>query len=64
MAIGAHWTRRPGTAWAPRLGEVFPAGIAGALGELWAEGLRIPQESFGLEQLGGGEAAIASPEAA
>ncbi len=47
-----------------RLGEVFPAGIAGALGELWDEGLRIPQESFGLEQLGGGEAAIASPDAA
>ena len=49
---------------AAHLGEVFPAGITGALGELWASGLRIPQESFGLEQLRGGEAAIASPEAA
>ena len=65
----AHGYRRPldkapRDGLAPRLGEVFPAGIAGALCELWAAGLRIPQESFGLEQLGGGEAAIASPEAA
>ncbi len=65
----AHGCRRPLDK-APRdgstgrLGEVFPAGIAGALGELWAAGLRIPQESFGLEQLSGEEAAIASPEAA
>ena len=65
----AHGCRRP-LGKAPRdglaasLGEVFPAGIAGALGELWAEGLRIPQESFGLEQLRGAEAAIADPGAA
>ena len=47
-----------------RLGEVFPAGIASALGDLWAAGLRIPQESFGLEQLRGREAVIAEPNAA
>ncbi len=65
----AHGCRRPlekapRDGLATRLGEVFPAGIADALGELWAEELRIPQESFGLEQLRGDEAAIASPEAA
>ena len=65
----AHGCRRPlGKAprdgLAARLGEAFPADIASALGELWAEGLRIPQESFGLEQLRGTEAAIASPDAA
>ena len=47
-----------------RLREVFPPDIAGALGELWAEELSIPQESFGLEQLRGEEAAIAGPDAA
>ena len=47
-----------------RLGEEFSTGIAGALGELWADGQRIPQESFGLEQLHGPEAAIARPNAA
>ena len=65
----AHGCRRPlGKAprdgLTPRLCEIFPAGIAHALGELWAEALRIPQESFGLEQLRGREAAVASPEAA
>ena len=65
----AHGCRRPlGKAprdgLPPRLCEIFPAGIARALGELWAEALRIPQESFGLEQLRGREAAVASPEAA
>ncbi len=65
----AHGCRRPLDK-APRdglatcLGEVFPARIADALGELWAEGLRIPQESFGLQQLRGEEAAIASPDVA
>lgn len=49
---------------ATRLGKVFPTGIADSLGELWAQGLRIPQESFGLEQLRGEEAAIASPDSA
>ena len=65
----AHGCRRPldkapRNGLAARLGEVFPAGIASKLGELWAAGLRIPQESFGLEQLSCGEATIASPEAA
>ena len=65
----AHGYRRPlnkapKDGLAARLREVFPAGIADGLGELWAAGLRIPQESFGLEQLSGGEATIASPEAA
>ena len=65
----AHGCRRPldkapRDGLATRLGEVFPAGIAGSLGELWAEGLRIPQESFGLDQLRGAEAATASPGAA
>ena len=65
----AHGCRRPldkapRDGLTARLGEVFSAGTAGALGELWAEGLRIPQESFGLEQLRGREAAIASPESA
>ena len=65
----AHGCRRPldkapRDGLAARLGEVFPAGIADALGELWTEGLRIPQESFGLEQIRGEEAAIASPDAA
>ena len=65
----AHGCRRPldkepKDSLTARLGEAFPAGIAGALDELWAEGLRIPQESFGLEQLLGDEAAVASPDAA
>ena len=47
-----------------RLAEVFPTGIAHALGELWSKGLRIPQESFGLEQLRGAEAAVAGPATA
>ena len=65
----AHGCRRPLDK-APKdglttlLGEVFPADIAGALVELWAEGLSIPQESFGLEQLRGEEVAIAGPGAA
>ena len=49
---------------AARLGEVFPASIVDAVCGLWAEGLRVPQESFGLEQLHGPEAAIALPETA
>ena len=65
----AHGYRRPldkapRDGLAARLGEVFPAGIAASLGELWVEGLCIPQEGFGLEQLRGAEAAIASPDAA
>ena len=49
---------------ATRLGEVLPADIADALAKLWAAGLRIPQESFGLEQLRGSEVLIAEPDAA
>ena len=65
----AHGCRRPldrapRDGLVARLGEVFPADIADALGELWAEGLNIPQESYGLEQLRGDEVAIASPGAA
>ena len=65
----AHGCRRPldkapRDGVAARLGEMLPADIAGALAELWAAGLRIPQESFGLEQLRGREAAIAGPGAA
>ena len=56
--------KAPRDGMATRLGEVFPAGIASALAKLWAEGQRIPQESFGLEQLRGEEATIASPDAA
>ena len=43
------------------LRDAFPADLANALVELWSEGQRIPQESFGLEQLRGKEAAIATP---
>ena len=65
----AHGCRRPldkapKAGLAARVRELFPADIASALGELWAAGLRIPQESFGLEQLRGEEATIASPDAA
>ena len=65
----AHGRRRPldkaaRDGVAARLCEVLPGDIAGALVELWAAGLRIPQESFGLEQLRGEEATIASPNAA
>ena len=65
----AHGRRRPldkapRDGLATRLGEAFPVSIADALCELWAEGLRIPQENFGLEQLYGPEAAVAGPDAA
>ena len=65
----AHGCRRPlnkapRAGLATRLREVFPADIACALDELWAEGQSIPQESFGLEQLRGEQVAIAGPDAA
>ena len=65
----AHGCRRrlnkvPRDGLVTRLGEVFSADIAGALGELWAEELSIPQESYGLEQLRGEKVAIAGPDAA
>ena len=47
-----------------RLAVLFPSGIAAGLSRLWAAGERVPQESFGLEQLWGQAAAVARPEAA
>ena len=63
----AHGCRRtldkaPRDSLVARLGEVFPADIAGELGELWAEELSIPQESYGLEQLSGEEVTMAGPD--
>ena len=46
------------------LGDAFPDGIATALVDLWTAGQRIPQESFGLEQLSGDDATVAAPGAA
>ena len=65
----AHGCRRPlekspGESVGARLGEVFPGRIVDALAGLWAAGHRIPQESYGLEQLHGPEASIADPDAA
>ena len=65
----AHGYRRPLDA-APRtelvrrLGEAFPADVVSALVDLWSGRERVPQESFGLQQLGGQDAAIANPDAA
>ena len=65
----AHGCRRPLDA-APkaelvqRLGETFPTDVVNALVELWSGRERVPQESFGLQQLGGSDAAVASPETA
>ena len=44
------------------LNHVFPADLAKGLAELWSEGRRIPQESFGIEQLSGVEADFAAPD--
>ncbi len=49
---------------ASRLAVLFPSGIAAELSKLWSAEKRIPQESFGLEQLCGREAAVARHEAA
>ena len=46
------------------LGDAFPIQIATALVDLWTTGQRIPQESFGLEQLSGDAATVATPDAA
>lgn len=46
------------------LGEAFPADIATALIDLWTAGQRIPQESFGVEQLSGDDATVAGLDAA
>ncbi len=64
-----HGCRRPldaapGAELVRRLGETFPTDLVSALVELWSGRERVPQESFGLQQLGGGDAAAASPEAA
>lgn len=45
------------------LGDAFPEDIARGLAELWSEGQRVPQESFGIEQLSGVEADHAAPDA-
>ena len=44
-----------------RLGEVFPADIVNALADLWSGRERVPQESFGLEQLNGSDSVAAHP---
>ena len=64
----AHGRRRPlerapENAEIDGLDDVFHAGLASALAELWSEGRRIPQESFGMEQLSGVEAEFAAPDA-
>lgn len=55
--------RRPRDGLAARLGDVFPANIARGLAKLWAAGQRIPQESFGLEQLREMGGTLATPDA-
>lgn len=54
----------PGAELGQQLGKTFPTDVVIALLELWSGRERVPQESFGLQQLGGREAAVASPEAA
>ncbi len=46
------------------LADLFPVEIATWLVDLWTAGHRIPQESFGLEQLLGDDATVAGPDAA
>ena len=46
------------------LRDTFTVDLANALIALWSGGQRIPQESFGVEQLRGNKAAIAAPDAA
>ena len=55
--------RTPENAEIDGLVDVFPAGLARALAELWSAGQRIPQESFGIAQLSGAEADFAAPDA-
>ena len=55
--------RTPENAGIDGLDDVFPADLARALMELWSEERRIPQESFGIEQLSGVEAEVAAPGA-
>ena len=63
----AHGRRRPlerapESAEIDGLNDVFPGDLARGLAALWSEGRRIPQESFGIEQLSGVEADIAAPD--
>ena len=65
----AHGHRRPLEAMPRddlihRLGEVFPADVVNAFVGLWSGCERVPQESFGLEQLNGNDAVTADPGAA
>ena len=65
----AHGHRRPldaptRPAAASDIATAFPPDLVEAFGSLWSENQRIPQESFGLEQLAGTDAAIAGPMAA
>ena len=46
------------------LRDAFTADLANTLIALWSGGQRIPQESFGVDQLRGNDAAIAAPDAA
>ena len=55
--------RTPDKAEINGLDYMFPAGLAGALAELWSAGQRIPQESFGIEQLSGVESEVVAPGA-
>ena len=62
----AHGCRRPLDT-APKadlvqgLGDAFPTDVVSALVKLWSGRERVPQESFGLQQLGGRDAEVASP---
>ena len=49
----------PGAELVQRLGETFPTDVVSALVELWSGRERVPQESFGLQQLGGRDTAQA-----
>jgi hypothetical protein len=65
----AHGCRRPLSiastdGLVTQLQDVFPADVASALIELWSGAERIPQESFGLEQLSSSGAVIAGPDSA
>ena len=65
----AHGCRRPLEA-APTdglsasLADAFPVEIPAGLVDLWTARQRIPQESFGREQLLGDDATVAAPDAA
>ncbi len=56
--------RTPENVAIPGFEDTFSHDIANALVDLWSTGRRIPQESFGMEQLSGDGALVAAPEAA